>query len=59
MRKKIVQIIGYSNPPAQSQGFNAKIGFEKYVPSPKLLQKNFKKLALVKKKKKLRPKMKK
>ena len=29
----------YSNRPAQSHGFNPKIGFEKYVPSPKSLPK--------------------
>ena len=30
----------YSNRPAQSHGFNAKIGFEKYATSPKIIPKN-------------------
>ena len=39
---KMFRLFGswYSNRPAQSHGFNAKICFEKYAPSPKLLPKN-------------------
>ena len=39
--KKLFGLQGswYSNRPARTHGFNAKIGFEKYVPSPKILPK--------------------
>ena len=41
-KKKLFGLQGswYSNRPAQSHGFNAKIGFEKYATSPKIIPKN-------------------
>ena len=45
--KKLFRLWGswYSNRPARTHGFNAKIGFEKYVPSPKILPKKCRKSA--------------
>ena len=39
VEKKNCPDYGYSNRPAWTHGFNAKIGFEKYAPSPKILSK--------------------
>ena len=41
-KKKLFRLWGlwYSNRPAWTHSFNAKIGFEKYAPSPKILPKN-------------------
>ena len=45
--KKLFQLWGawYSNWQARTHGFNAKIGFEKYAPSPKILTKKCQKSA--------------
>ena len=41
LKKKLFRLWGswYSNRPARTHGFNAKIGFEKYVTSPEILAK--------------------